>query len=789
MKKILLSALLLFLISPIFSQNNVTLLFPDDGEELTDIAVSFKAKITSNGPYLLYVSRNADFTGQVITRTAQTGQGQTEFDFQYFLTYQGKITPNDKFVLDPGTWYWRVSGDGGNTFSGTRRLVVNNLKPLTPPEWEVTPQKPMFHMRLRSDIVDHAPNGDIAGQLAKIIPPELKEYVVLDIGHSFHWLPDERSLYEYSKIFDDLGYKYFFDMGSHSWLGRIASLGEMEKVFRDLNHCVGASTPEIFYRIFHVEAERSMMDGALELCRKYGKKFMMADMNWKFAQWQRFNYEYYEIFQDRQYADYYIPQFKTTDPWGTYTVVSAIQGMKLSGMVKDIGMWADWWCWEKFGPLNTIKLEDFLNGGHNTDNNKLYPYIQNIKQYIYGMTYGSTTFGLEANLQWHWQTSEPNDHYYRYLQPFVKAVIEEQLIPSEAELNKNFSAIVDTEFPSSNVGQTAPLTYVQGNIWGDFLRSTYGISDNIPIYNSSLEAGGVPIIVAAYAEMFPNTDRYPSGIPFLPKPGIQAPVINGNPLEVIKISDLNTQSKVDVRLNPNYPATGNEAYARKIDKSIFVFNTTENHDIVQNYNVDINFGGFESLSGDVALMSYVVGKCRDETGTGNKSLFIQTNAYVRTPATANSNGGRYTLPTYNSVLNFKCSSRPTLESDELSAISQDWNAATNTLRVEVDHTEAGAVNFTLESNQLSIDDHNLSSSLFSVFPNPNSEGTISVKQNGFGDTAELKIYSVQGRLIKSIMLKNETTVLKINELSSGTYLFDIEGKNGIREIRKLVRIK
>ncbi len=674
----------------VISVAQVTLLFPDNNEELTDIAVSFKAKITTNGSKALYLSRNQDFSGEVITKPARETrhQGQRQFDFYYWMARQGKVTTNDKFILAPGTWYWRVSGNNGATFSETRRLVVNDSKPLTPPEWDISPEKPMFHMRLRSDLLDHATNGDVAGQLRKIIPDHLKEFVVLDLGHSFHWLADEMSLYEYSKIFDDLGYKYFYDMGSHSWLGRIASLGEMEKIFRDLKHCVGASTPEIFYYIYAQEEDRSMFDGALELCRKYGKKFLQADMNWKWSSWQRFNYIYYDTFKERQYADYYIPQVKTTDPWGAHTNVSALQGMKYTNMVSDIGIWTDLWSWGDVGQVNNTKL-----GEPGENNQDLYPFIQNIKQYIYGMTFGSTTFGLEYNLQWHWQTAEPNDHYYRYLEPFISAVVQEQIIPSEKSIRDNFNVFVDTEFMSSQLNTTEPLTYVRGNIWGDFFRSTYGISDDIPHYNENSMAGGVEIINAAYLEIIPNTDRYPSGIPFLPKPNVPAPTLDGRRMEVTKISDLNTKAEVDARLNKHYRLTGNEAYAQKIDKSIFVFNTYENHDIKQNYSVDIGFAGIESLSGDVNLLNYVVGKEKEDGVT----MFFQTNGYVKNTSLV---GGKYLLPTYNSVLKFKCNSRPTLASDELSAITQNWNAGNGILTVEVDHTTAGAVNFTLKGEQV-----------------------------------------------------------------------------------------
>lgn len=679
----------LTLIISVQASGQVTLLFPDDGEELTDIAVSFKAKITSAGPYYLYVSRNKDFSGEVIRRPAQTGKGEVKYDVQYFLTYQGKVTPDDKFVLGPGTWYWRVSGNGGVSFSETRKLIVNNDRPITPPERDISPEMPLFHMRLRSQVVDNAPNGDIGAALRKIIPDDLKDYIILDLGHSFSFLPKERSLYEYSKIFDDLGYNYFFDMGSHGWLGRIASLGEMEKVFRDLDHCVGAATPEIFYYIYNSEADRSMMDGALELCRKYGKKFLMADMNWKWAKWPYFNYLYYDIFQDRQYADYYIPQFKTTDPWGAYTNISALQGMKLSGMVKDIGIWADWWCWEKFGQVDKIELSGWLDGSVQ-GNEKNYPFIQNIKQYIYGMTFGATTFALEGNLQWHWLTAAPNDHYYRYLEPFVRAAVEEHLIPSEASIRNNFHIIVDTGIHSEDIGQTPPLTYVKGNVWGDFLRSTYGIADIDP-YNNPVTAGGVQVLQAAYTEMIPNSDRYPSGIPFLVKPGVEAPVVEGKALDIIQISALDSKAEVNEKLNKYYPESYNEAYAQKIDSSIFVFNTFENHDIRQSYKVGVHYAGIDSLMGDIDLMSYVVGRCRPD----GKTVFFQANAYVRNSATQDQNGGRYELPTYPTILRFKCQLEPVVASDEIGAITKTWDATTNTLTLEIDHTTAGAVNFTL----------------------------------------------------------------------------------------------
>lgn len=670
----------------LFSQ--VTLLFPYEDENLTDIACAFKAKITSNGPYELELSRTQDFSGTVIKRAPQAdrenpSETKDSHDIVYFLTYQGKLVPGDRWVLDTGIWYWRITADNGAVISETRRLTVNDDRTVTARTHEISPNKPLFHFRLGGR------PGNPAVALAEIIPDHLKDNIVLDIGHSFYQFHDgEDDLFEYSKLYNDLGFKFSVDLGLASTLGRVVSPGEVEIIYRDLPNFVGGEIAEMFYKYRNQEVDNTQLHSVLELSRKYGKFFLFADMNWKYSQWQAFNYQFYDIFDDEGYNDYFLPVYKTTDPFGAYTCVSAIQGMKLTGMVNNIGIWSDMWTWEKFGQVDTIALDDWINTGHSSGNEQTFPYIQNMKQFIYGMTFGSTVFMVEPELQWGWDAA-PNDLYYRYILPFMSAVVKENIIPSETELNKNFKVIVDTEFTSDNPGASTPITYLNGNIWGDYLRNTFGIA-SIAGYDETITSGFGDIKRASYVEMTPNTDRYPSGIPFLPKPGISAPVLNGNPLAVLAISDLDTSVEVNTNLNtPYYPdASTNDAFAVKIDKSVFVFNTAENHDIVQQYEVPINASGVVSLSGDINLMSYVIGRIRDN----DESIFFQTNAHVKNASIL---GSKYDLPTYPSILKFKCAAEPTLVSGEMSAITSSWDNVTATLTVTIDHEMAGAVNFTL----------------------------------------------------------------------------------------------
>lgn len=662
----------------------VTLSFPDDNENLTDYACSFRAKVTGNGPYQLYVSREKDFSGEVIKRTALADREDKNkyVDVNgevYFLSMIGHLEPSERWILETGVWYWKVTDDGGNSFSETRKLTVNDERPLTPMSYEISPRKPLFHLRLGRESLKNKSNPGAV--LKAIIPDELRNNIVLDVGHSWQQFHHGENFYQFSKFYNDLGYQFSVDLGLASTLGRIVSPGEVEVMYRDLPNFVGGEIAEMFYKYRYHEVDNSQLYASFELSRKYGKFFLFGDMNWKYDKWQLFNNEFYEIFNDNQYNDYFLPVYKSTDPLGAYTCVSNLQGMKLTGMVNNIGIWSDMWTWEKFGQVDKIELDEWLENVHSSGIQKYFPYAENIKQFIYGITYGSTVFMVEPELQWDWDP-KPNDLYYRYLYPFMAALAQENIIPSVESLNKYYKVIVD-----ATAAKDEPISHMDGNIWGDYLTNTLGIGD-IPGYDGVVKFGGSSDIKrSAYLEMIPNTDRYVAGIPFLPSPDAPAPVINGKPLEIVGISKLRTPEGAEANLNKYYPLSGNEAFAVRIDSSFFVFNTVENNDIVQNYKLDVNEIGIESMYGDIHLLNYIMARIRSD----GETMFFQTNAHVY----RDYDGGRYLLPTYKTEINFKCTSRPKITSTEINAITEEWNEATGILKITVDHENAGAVDFIL----------------------------------------------------------------------------------------------
>jgi|GEM_PF-3161766 len=677
---ILISSYLLLIVCT--SSAAPTVVLPPNGENLTDYAVSFQVKTNGEPPYTLEASKRQNFSSGVVRQTQTLKHSDNSV---FFFTNHGEIRSDRRFFLSPGTWYWRVKDNTGT--SSVRRIVVNNVRSSRPVVRPISHVNPLWHIRVGSQI---RRESNPAQRLRRMIPDDIKENVVLDLETSFKVYRRSESIYDYCRFFDNLGYKFLVELGDSNRSGRAVILSELERVFKDMPNCVGATTTELFYGYFINDDERSQLDGTLELCKKYGKIFSYADMNWRNAAWQVFNHQRYERFKSRGFAQNFVPMYKTTEPLSTFTAVGAIQGMYMTGMVRNIGIWADSFAWEDFGLVGQFDKDlEPTSTSREVDSHQYFPYIQNIKYFIYGMTYGSTAFGLESLQTWNRVNGDLTDHHSRYFHPFIRAVTKETIVPPRHSIRQNFKAIVDTEFRSGDRTQTPILTNRNGNIWGDFQRSTFGIT-SARVYSKifSHRAYG-DVFLSTWLEVLPNTDRYPSGIPFLPKPGVAAPKVQGRALPIIKISDLNTRAKVNNRLNTFYPASTNQAYARKINRSLFVFNTRENQNYLQSYRVNVNTGKVRALSGKIRLLNYVIGKCRPDG-----SVFIQTNGYVRKP---NLSGGTYNLGNHKSNLNFHCSSRPSLTAlyGEGGAITQSWDASSKILTVVVNHTNAGAVDFVL----------------------------------------------------------------------------------------------
>src|SRR5690606_6600117 len=75
-----------------------------------------------------------------------------------------------------------------------------------------------------------------------------------------------------------------------------------------------------------------------------------------------------------------------------------------------------------------------------------------------------------------------------------------------------------------------------------------------------------------------------------------------------------------------------------------------------------------------------------------------------------------------------------------------------------------------------------------VYPNPVSDGVTNILFSGKEiENAELTIFSIEGRIVKKLMLENRLTSIETNSMSPGVYIFKVSGKDFIKNIRVIIK--
>lgn len=641
--------------------DEIQLLSPVDSMDMSLFVASFKANSELSGPFHLQVSPNKNFKEKVI-EVETTSIGSDSKNIYFFQDGKNKLTN-----LGKGTWYWRVTDDANynNTnkeeqeWSSRRVVFINDNKTTTPVGREINNKKPFFHARLRSNICT---KPDALARVQALIPDDLKDVLILDHPTTWPYFLEGNTVIDYYRKVNDLGYPFTMDLGrpdgaNHEKQGdRAVTLGEVEYVFQNFENCVGITSGELFYMYFYDDQlGKIFTDGALDLAAKYGKYFMLSDMNWRWNKWSMYSFQNYDRFKNNGLGKYFIPLYKTTDPWGALVCMSAIQGMGVTGMVDNYGIWSDMWCWEKFGDPGQY----YTGTGQEQ---KKFPYIFNMKAFLLSISQGGTVTALEPALAWG-DGANPNENYTKYLIPFLRGVYEHNIMIDKQVMINSCKAIVDLDLDPASVD----ITY-SGDFYGDLYRSTYGIWE-----------GGVD---PSKQEIIPNSSRY-GIIPFLPHPSCPTPA----GMSKYAISSIQTKDQAESTLGKLYPAQDpdNEAYTIDLDNTIVVLNTQENEDVAQKYVMQLGTSGIKSMSGDINLMNYIMGK-----RSGN-SYWFQTNGQTK----GSNTGGIYDIDAYNTTIQFVCDSEPTVVVEQTSeVVESSWNSATKTLTLELKHNN-GAVNFTI----------------------------------------------------------------------------------------------
>lgn len=631
-------------VTPIVGNELIKLVSPVEGMTMSSFVASFKANSKLEGPFYLEVSKDVNFEKDV-RRITTTSIGNDTHNIYFFK--------DSKFNLTQGKWYWRVASKKRTDWSDIRLINIDESNECIKPSRKIDPSLPYFHARLRSNICTRP---DALSRIQKLIPNDLKEVLILDHPTTWPVFLGGNSVIEYYEKVDQLGYPFSMDLGrpdgaDHANQGdRAVTLGEAEYVFQHCKNCVGITTGELFYAYFNDPLVKIFTQGAIDLAAKYGKYFILSDMNWKWNKWSMFCKENYKAFIDTGKGKNFIPLYKTTDPWGALVCMSALQGMGLTGMVGNYGIWSDMWLWEKFG-----QPENYQNGSVQD-----FPYIFNMKAFLLSISQGGTVTALEPALAWG-DEGIPNENYYKYLIPFLRGVYKHNIMINKSAIQNATKAIVSLNIDPSKV----EINY-KNDYYGNLYKYTYGL----------YEGGKEP----SKEEIIPNTSKY-GIIPFMP---IQyAPVPNG--MTKYNITDLQSQLNVSNTLGKLYPNNSNEAYAIDLDNTIIILNSNENHDVSQYYNLKLGEKGVIRMFGNIPLMNYIMGKRE------SSKYWFQVNGYTKGSIL----GGKYNLSDYPSELNFECTSEPKITLEQPNAlVEKKWDSISKVLTIKFQHSE-GATNFTI----------------------------------------------------------------------------------------------
>ncbi len=215
-----------------FLHAEVNLVSPPNGMTMSHFAASFKANSTSGGPYHFEISKDPSFSSGVITRSTDVKAPDTENI--YFYRENG-------FELTAGTWYWRVAENNKAQWSPVWTVYVETSMPTIEPLREISPDKPYFHARLRSNICT---KPDALQRVKNLIPDDLKENLILDHPTTWPHFLEGMTVIEYYEKVNSLGYPFTMDLGRpdgiiHENQGdRATTLSEAEYVLKNFKNCI-----------------------------------------------------------------------------------------------------------------------------------------------------------------------------------------------------------------------------------------------------------------------------------------------------------------------------------------------------------------------------------------------------------------------------------------------------------------------------------------------------------------------------------------------------------------------
>ncbi|MFH6991731.1 carbohydrate-binding protein [Flavobacterium sp. FlaQc-48] len=574
--------------------------------------------------------------------------------------------------------------------------------------------------------------------LKKMIPADIKDQTIYSLSALTTWyytkVPGkldeftDDNYFDLCQRMDSTGYKFAVSTGNIAGYpafpeppqkftvdqgGYYITTRQIDSIFKYTKNCTGVMAGENLWT-YNAQNTNEII-AILRVCKKYNKKYILAEGGWGYNTFLRFFNDFYTELHDEGLGAYLQPTFKTTKPYGALATQGALLGSWVTNVVGDYGSYNDSFVWSygSFGHANQFPA--YAKSDHNE---LLYPYTHFLKTWL-------STIAMGGKINYSEQSSflgdgRPDPNFVPYLYPFIKGLTQHDMLPGKAAvlaktkaianpyggtytlsdgtaaaysstnlLSYNYNKVNYKPAGGTNAEPFARLYKMTSGIWADTTYTNSGSATD-KLYDAAYRATGQKqLLNALVREMIPNNPRY-AIIPVLPHPDAVVP----SGIEKVALSSYQTDAGLKTKFESLYPpvADGNEAWAVEVDNRFFVINSHENADIDQNFVFNLGTSGIKSLSGTMPLQNILFGKREIE---GN--YWFQSNGYG--VSDGKFVGQRYKCVVKTSTLKFNCDERPEviIEDGKTGSVEQTWDPVTNTLTLIINHS-AGAVNFNVVSN-------------------------------------------------------------------------------------------
>ena len=629
--------------------------------------------------------------------------------------------------LETGTWYWRVRAADKPGRPWSEPIKFNLVEPHKNknPTRIVSPSEPIFSFDMYDSDAgawgDEPPWSKYWG----FFPDNLKPYVAFAVPHEGWGWYDSPSrkpngeVRSFAKFIEPLTAEKIPVLiktgGPDGDPQAYLSTTELEHLYQNNPNVLGVVTGEntwahidgIYNPVFR-KHEVQWFNEVIRLSAQYGKYVIAGEGSYAFA-WDKFfgeesptkfdqdgdisgDYVWLNPSILRNSPDTFIPSSKSNIFWSAHQMNSAVLGASIANLVSHHGTWAEAWYWSDAGYTNGV-FKDYAVSEEEADFSTM-PHLMWIQTMLMGTASGSVVyhFGGESGVSenrgiynklldaivdedgsiYRNDAGIKTGHEYpsfwdmygnktigfdRYIVPYLTAIIKEDLIPSKQEVLSEIKLAIDP----------GPVESDKGNFicYGHYLalyQNTYGLKDLIDVDQNTEEGEIEEANTGCKYELIPNSGRY-YFIPVIPHP---ANTFSHPGIKVIPIDKLQDSKSVKAEFDGAYDQISEgTAWVAKVGEAIFITNSNENLNLVQDYSITLN-GPLTQIKGISLPHSYLMFKF-DEN---KNSFWLQANT---------EHGPAYT-DNRNTVLTIKWKTKPEINVFPAKALlSSQWQQDSVTL--------------------------------------------------------------------------------------------------------------